>query len=77
MGRKKAEKTPEVEKQNEPDAQPDKVNTFQMFARKPGRAVVMTQEASAMGDESAKKSKPKPSGRTANAIWKIRKEENE
>lgn len=55
---------------------PKKVDGLERFARKPGRAVVMTQEASMAADETAKQAKPAVSGRMKNAICEIRRKED-
>lgn len=55
---------------------PDKIDTFDLFARKPGRSVVMTPEASMAAEESAKRAKPPASGRHKNAICEIRRKKD-
>lgn len=55
---------------------PDKIDAFNLFARKPGRSVVMTQEASMAADETVKKTKPAASGRHKNAICEIRRKKD-
>jgi len=55
---------------------PDKIEALDLFARKPGRAVVMTQEASMAADDSIKKTKPAASGRYKNSICEIRRKKD-
>lgn len=53
-----------------------KIDKLDLFARKPGRAVVMTQEASMSADETAKQKKPAVSGRMKNSVCEIRRKED-
>lgn len=76
MGRPKAKKEEEKEEEKREEEVPIST-TFGLFARKPGRSVVMTEGASSASDE-AKKNRPiSPSSRTKNAICKIRREKKE
>lgn len=53
----------------------EKPDPLDLFSRKPGRAIVMTEAASMAADDSAKNKKPSVSSRTKNAVCQIRRED--